>query len=137
MNHWDEDNHQHVTETFGQFSLEPKVFVQVFRVNRAKMAVRGRNPEAQAQAGSIVAAWAKRWARRRNALAWNLNINAIGPRDANADALVVVFKYVDALPDDWMCWAGIIKDTLDPRPFNPLAALFDLTEDEPPPVPIH
>lgn len=109
------DDHIHVTETFGARVLDPQALVMVFRIRQTEERVHELTVNRAKYVDTIVR-WMNRWSMKRGVVFSNPAISMVGgPKSAGVlpDAMAAV-AIVFQVPNDWRCWSALIGNTVSP-----------------------
>lgn len=96
----------HVTKTFGQRLINLDIMMWVFRLGAKRT---GATDAQKLHAGRVLERWLNRWCRREAYTYSGIQVSAVG--DPVPDA-IILSALVGRIPEDWVCFAGIIEDVI-------------------------
>lgn len=126
------DDHDHKTETFGTFSIVPRIVAMVFRVSRPRD---WTDPAVQERVSRAADAWLVRYADRRRIVLGKVAVGPIGRPPAPPDAYAIAAVAYDVPADDWECFSAFLTEPLRAPELPIIRFPFDLQVEDAGPAP--
>ncbi len=133
-----DESEPHVTVTWGERDVTPKLMMATLRIKASRNISEADEAE-RARIGSVLERWLMRRADRRGTTFAQLSLSPVGGNDLAStppDAMAVMWLEVDPIPEDWLCFCGMIWDrVLESQPSFRVMSIGDLFGTPPDPDP--